>query len=583
MTLSKWRAALCVASIDGLFLSAGCLSAGNALATEPAFQHIIIDPHPSVNGSDTLEKALVDINGDGLLDAVLGEGGGGLYWYEAPASGNLADPWIRHTIAPDGNFYEDIAVADVNGDGAPDLIASDNDQIVWFENPRGHGGNPATDPWPVHMIRASGGAHVIALGDIDGDGKLDVVVSGSDILGSTSAILFQNNPDSWTEVDFGHLGEGVALLDIGSGLGNVDIAGADGDNVVWFENPRESGGDARTGSWIEHVIASLPYAEGDSFASGVFSSSGGMDLIAAANENMPVSGLYRLVAPADRRQPWQVQTIDSTYQAVHKIDVGDMDRDGNLDFVVAEQEQAHNTGSCWCQNFNNQRVAVFYNDGNGNFTQQILATTGGQNQVLGDIDHDGDLDILSANHGYYGAPNPLELWVNQLYHPSATAGGTAAIQDPGFEDSSSLAPAWTVEGNPAAAGIDTSPDHAHSGSNDGFIWDGYQNGAFVDLGQTIPVTPGTDYTLIGWVDANNTMGGFFGVRAGGGATIAAAPLSNTDPGPYTHAAGYRRYSVTFNSGSNSSVTIFIGYTTPGSPSFINVDDISIGSGAAPAE
>jgi hypothetical protein len=97
------------------------------------------------------------------------------------------------------------------------------------------------------------------------------------------------------------------------------------------------------------------------------------------------------------------------------------------------------------------------------------------------------------------------------------------------------------------------------------------------------VTPGTDYTLTGWIDADDTTGGLFGVRAVGGATIAAAPLNNTDPGPFTHAVGYRQYSVTFNSGSNTSVTIFIGYTTPGSSSFINVDGISIGSSAASSQ
>jgi hypothetical protein len=109
-----------------------------------------------------------------------------------------------------------------------------------------------------------------------------------------------------------------------------------------------------------------------------------------------------------------VQTIDSTYQAVHKINLGDINKDGNLDIIVAEQEQAHNVGPGFDQNFNKQRVAIFYNDGNGNFTQQVVATTGGQNQVLGDLEGDGDLDILSANHGYYGAPHPLEIWVNQL-------------------------------------------------------------------------------------------------------------------------------------------------------------------------
>lgn len=428
----------------------------------PAYQHVIIDPNPSaigsskdscgsslrsfvacsraalekwvhswrvmgdsspkaVNGSTTIEKALVDITGNGKLDAVLGQGQvnggpGGLYWYEVPSSGNLSDPWIKHTITDSGNFYEDIAIFDVNGDGAPDIIASANNQLVWFENPRGSGGSPATDPWPMHVIRSVGGAHVIVLGDIEGDGKTDIICSSSGVLGSTGAILFQNTPDSWTEVRFGTVGESVALLDIGSGMGRINIAGGDAKSVVWYENPRESGGDARTGAWIRHVAATLTDAGQDAFASGVFSSSGRMDLIVASNEDMPANptGLYRIISPADRRSAWTVQTIDSTYQAVHNISVGDMNKDGTLDFVVSEEEQAHNTGPGFNQNFNNQRGAVFYNDGNGNFTQQIIATTGGQNQVLGDINGDGGLDILSANHGYYGGPHPLEIWVNQV-------------------------------------------------------------------------------------------------------------------------------------------------------------------------
>ena len=420
-------------------------SQGVGLA-QTTYQHIVIDPNPSVNGSTTLEKALVDINGDGKLDLVLGEdsihgGPGGLYWYEAPSSGNLSDPWIRHTIASRGRFYEAIAISDVNGDGAPDIIASVDNKLVWFENPSGHktffrealqatilsiknflgsfGGNPATYHWPMHVILGSRGVHEIVLGDIDGDGKTDIICSGGNlgIAGShlgRSAVLFQNTPDSWTEVRFGTLGEGVALLDIGAGIGRINIAGGDGNNIVWYENPRESGADARRGAWIRHVAATLTDADDSSFASGVFSSSGRMDLIVASNEgDDKPPGLYRIIAPADRRSAWTLQTIDSTYQAVHKISLADMNNDGRLDFVISEGEQAHNTKPAFNQNFNNQRVAVFYNDGDGNFTQQVIATTGGHNQVVGDVMGNGILAILSANHHFFGAPNPLELWVRR--------------------------------------------------------------------------------------------------------------------------------------------------------------------------
>jgi hypothetical protein len=59
-------------------------------------------------------------------------------------------------------------------------------------------------------------------------------------------------------------------------------------------------------------------------------------------------------------------------------------------------------------------VAVFYNNGSGGFSEQVLEWTGGQNNVAMDVDGDGDRDILNVNHGFYGAPHPIELFINNL-------------------------------------------------------------------------------------------------------------------------------------------------------------------------
>ena len=86
------------------------------------------------------------------------------------------------------------------------------------------------------------------------------------------------------------------------------------------------------------------------------------------------------------------------------IQVADFDGDGNPDLALAEQEQSET-----------DRVAVFYNlerDGSS-WGRQILAATGGHNIKVGDIDNDGDSDILNANHGFFGAANPVELWRNR--------------------------------------------------------------------------------------------------------------------------------------------------------------------------
>src|SRR5512146_978761 len=117
----------------------------------PTFTRVVIDPTPPVT---TLEKALADLDGDGRQDAIIGFGnppgsltGHGIAWYEYPHSGVVTDAWKKHSIITSGVAYEDLVPFDVNHDGAMDVVASVDNNIYWFENPKGHGGNPATDPW----------------------------------------------------------------------------------------------------------------------------------------------------------------------------------------------------------------------------------------------------------------------------------------------------------------------------------------------------------------------------------------------------------------------------------------------------
>ena len=98
---------------------------------------------------------------------------------------------------------------------------------------------------------------------------------------------------------------------------------------------------------------------------------------------------------------WTPHVIDQTYNWVHNVRTADMDGNGTQDIVVAEQEQSPF-----------RRVTVFYNDGKGNFTQQILSSGSGHSQVTGDTTKRGVLDILNAGHGYTGALHPVELYLN---------------------------------------------------------------------------------------------------------------------------------------------------------------------------
>src|SRR5262249_9411464 len=51
------------------------------------------------------------------------------------------------------------------------------------------------------------------------------------------------------------------------------------------------------------------------------------------------------------------------------------------------------------------------------WTLQVLATSGGHNPKGGIVGNDKYPSIFNANHGYYGAPNPLELWRSPFIAP----------------------------------------------------------------------------------------------------------------------------------------------------------------------
>ena len=91
----------------------------------------------------------------------------------AIAGSQAADlPKFRHiTIDAKVKIGYGIAIADMNGDKKPDIILCDANNIAWYENPS----------WKKHIVveNLTPRDHVcIAVRDIDGDGKAEILVSG---------------------------------------------------------------------------------------------------------------------------------------------------------------------------------------------------------------------------------------------------------------------------------------------------------------------------------------------------------------------------------------------------------------------
>ncbi len=142
--------------------------------------------HPAKLGFEAPAQMLVfDVNGDGRADVVSsGAHRYGLWWYEQTADGG----WIPHEIDHSISQLHAIHLADINGDGLPDLVTGkrfwahregddgidDPAVLCWFEMKR-EGGQPS---WVRHDIDFDSGVGLhFAIVDINGDGLLDIVTS----------------------------------------------------------------------------------------------------------------------------------------------------------------------------------------------------------------------------------------------------------------------------------------------------------------------------------------------------------------------------------------------------------------------
>jgi hypothetical protein len=154
------------------FLAILLLVARPTLAGAPRFERVVLDD--AFPGGYQVEVA--DVNGDGKPD-VIGLGGGTCAWYENPG-------WIKRIITGPDRSPEIIssATVDLDGDGRAEVaIAHDFSMnqprrgkllFAWREDEPG-----ASPAWKVRPIAEVPSIHRLRWGDVDGDGRLELVVA----------------------------------------------------------------------------------------------------------------------------------------------------------------------------------------------------------------------------------------------------------------------------------------------------------------------------------------------------------------------------------------------------------------------
>ena len=141
--------------------------------------------------------AIADIDGDGKQDILFGDqGSNNLYIIQNVNTGGSITgasfaPAVAYTV---GNGPTSIAIGDINGDGKPDVVASNNiDNTVSVLLNTATSGTIDGTSLATHTEIPSGGSQLvyIAVGDLDGDGLPDVAVVDNY---GTDVVILRNDP-----------------------------------------------------------------------------------------------------------------------------------------------------------------------------------------------------------------------------------------------------------------------------------------------------------------------------------------------------------------------------------------------------
>lgn len=372
----------------GLGLSCFFMIPVAGTADPPSFRAHIVNANSVYSAC-----AALDVNQDGKTDIVSGG-----FWYESP-------DWKKHLLREVEMIrgrYDDYSnlPLDVDGDGWTDLVSCNyrSQSMYWVRNP----GPSNEQPWTKIVVEKPGAMETGRLMDVDGDGRLDVLPNGMKFAAWWEVAPRKNDSDkpSWIRHDLPRevAGHGVGFGDI-NGDGRGDVVGPRG----WAEAPR----DPREDRWIWHGDLLLHRDCGIPILVHDVDNDCDNDLIWGRGHQTGLYWMEQVIA--DNSRQWVKHAIDTSWSQAHSLLLADIDNDGQQDVVAGKRYMGHDG-----KDLGEADPLVIYwysfdrphRTWHRSLISQSMRIGFGLDPKAADLDGDGDTDILAAGRsGLYWLEN----------------------------------------------------------------------------------------------------------------------------------------------------------------------------------